>query len=587
MKIGGKSSKKLSLKVWALFFFAVAIAIISFVLNKKIVEDSKKHVSELTFSEKINVPNCSQEGGFYKTDISINLSTDKPDLTIYYTVDGTQPTLNSTKYSGPIKISDKTEMRSTIANIPTSPRWKPPIGNVFKGTVLRAIAVDENNFKSNELVKSFFISDKGNKRYSFPVISITVNEKDFFGYQKGIYVMGKSYADKDNYIRKNTPLYSPWWYYPANYLLRGENAERKAYMELYEPDGKPGFASNVSIRINGNATRAFSQKSLRIYFKKKHSSTPLNYPLFPNNKVQTFSSFILRNSGNDWDKTMFRDAFMQSLMKNAHVETQDFRPSIVFINGEYWGIHNIRERMDANYLANKYKIKADSISILELGGNLISGQKNSQELFIKLLNYFKKEDLSVPKNYEYIKSQMDIESFIDFVIANVYFCNSDWPSNNVRYWRYDKLTVKDSINIKDGKWRWMLYDTDWGFGYTSKNAYQMNLLPDAKLVGSVGTIFGALTKNKEFVDEFISSFKNKLETSFRTENTLKVIDEFERNYEPEIQEHINRWRAIMSYAKWKENVDDLRTFASKRPAIQAKQLNDFFKLTGNNQIKVN
>ena len=113
---------------------------------------------------------------------------------------------------------------------------------------------------------------------------------------------------------------------------------------------------------------------MRIGFDKKYGTGQLNYKLFTNDDITNFNSFLLRNSGNDWDKTMFRDAFMQALMKNTNVDIQDYRPSIVFINGEYWGIHNIRERFDEYYLANKYRLSPDSVTILELSGKLLRGK---------------------------------------------------------------------------------------------------------------------------------------------------------------------------------------------------------------------
>ncbi len=579
-----KSSKTVSLKIKVLIVIGIVIAAITLSICLYFSAIQKNKTIVLTVSKSIPAPDCLHSGGFYTTPFNISLSINNPDLQIYYTIDGTSPSLNSERYTAPILISDRTEMSNDLSNIPTSPRWKPPVGNVFKGTTLRAICVDKNHNKSKEMIRTFFVDNKGSKRYSFPVIAITVNKEDLFSYEKGIYVLGKRYTDKHNYLNKNTPLNIPWWYYPANYLLRGADAEKQAHIEFYEPTGKLGFESNIGLRINGNATRAFAQKSLRICFREKYGEPSIKYQLFPTNKVNTFSAFILRNSGNDWDKTMFRDAFMQSLMKDSHVDIQDYRPSIVFINGEYWGIHNIRERLDENYLANKYEINADSLTILELQGVLVKGQRKSEKMFAELLNYIKTNDLSNENNYNYIQSKIDIESFIDFIISNVYFCNSDWPNNNVRFWRNDAVSVDINNVTGDGKWRSMLYDTDWGFGYTGNNAFQLNLLYDAKRVGSVGIIFTGLLKNKMFVNRFVSSFQNHLNTNFKTDTVLNKINEFENQYSSEMDEHINRWRAIGSFSKWKEYVSELRIFAEKRPVVQANQLNKFFNLASCNKV---
>jgi hypothetical protein len=122
-------------------------------------------------------------------------------------------------------------------------------------------------------------------------------------------VLGKSYVDKDNYIRKRLPLDLPWWEYPSNYLWRGSDSERPAHIEFMEPLEKNGFIAKVGVRIHGNATRGFAQKSLRICFRNEYGQTELNYDLFATGKVTKHNSFILRNSGNDWEKNYVQGCF--------------------------------------------------------------------------------------------------------------------------------------------------------------------------------------------------------------------------------------------------------------------------------------
>lgn len=584
MKAILKSNKPVSVKLKTAIFILAVIAVISFYLSLKFSGDLKEAFPKLKLSEKIIAPVCMSEGGFFNDPFDLKLTSADPAAAIFYTLDGSEPSLSSMLYQQPIVISDKTGDRNYLSAIPTSPRWKPPIDNVFKGTVLRAIAVDEKNGKSKELIRTFFVYERSGKKYSLPVISIVVNQKDLFGFNRGIYVLGNNYMDKDNYIRKNIPLDLAWWDYPANYLMRGSDAERDAHIEFFEPDGKSGFESNVGLRIHGNATRGFAQKSLRVCFREKYGQDKLVFDLFGNNKNTVFNSFILRNSGNDWNKTMFRDGFMQSLMKDSYVDIQDYRPSVVFINGEYWGIHNIRERFDDNYLAYKYHLNADSVTILELSGKLVRGNKEDERSFSELIDFVKKNDLADDKNYEYVTSKIDVRSFSDFIIANVYYCNSDWPNNNVKFWKYD--SDADSLSPSDGRWRWMLYDTDWGFGYNALSTPGSDLLLKATKVGSVGALFSALIKNKGFRNNFLGRFQHHLNTTFNSAEIIKKIDEIQQVLGPEMQEHIDRWRAIESYPAWLSNVEVLRTFARQRPQFQADQLNAFFNLKGDQQITI-
>jgi hypothetical protein len=146
----------------------------------------------------------------------------------------------------------------------------------------------------------------------------------------------------------------------------------------------------------------------------------------------------------------------------------------------------------------------------------------------------------------------------------------------VKFWRYkNDKTGMDSLGVKDGRWRWMLYDTDWGFGYTGNDAFHLNLLEKARKIGSVGVIFDGLLKNKTFQEDFRRRFEYHLNTTFEKGRVLKTIDQFQKSLDPEIAEHIDRWRAIGSYENWKSYVQELREFAIKRPDVQMQQLNKF------------
>lgn len=574
MKTILKTKQKNSLPVRLAMVLVFLLACAAFVLSVKYAGKNKNDTSVLSFDQNISAPKSNTFGGFYPKATTVSLQA-LGTYKIYYTLDGSEPSMSSEAYSEPLFIQDRTSELAVLSVIPTSPRWKPPVGDMFKGTVLRAICVNEKQqSKSKELIRTFFIKEK---KYTLPVIALTVNVSDFFGYKNGIYVMGKNYEDKRDYLRKNLPLNLNWWEYPSNYLKRGSNAERPAHIEFYESNGTLAFEDNVGVRINGNATRGFSQKSLRICFDQKYGTPELKYPLFPECKTQTFRNFVLRNSGNDWNKTMFRDAFMQSLME-PYLDVQAYRPSLVFINGEYWGIHNIRERSDEHYLAAKYAIPSDSLIILEFGGDVFYGKKQDNSEFKELLEYTRINDMTQAHNYQYIVNKIDVNSFMDFIISNVYFCNSDWPNNNVKFWRFRSAeSGGDSLGARDGRWRWMLYDTDWGFGYTGANAIQLNLLEKAKRYGSVGALFSGLLKNKEFIESFRTRFQFHLKNTFEQEALIAKIDRFESVLAPEMQEHIDRWREIGSYNNWEKQVQELRVFARDRPDIQLKQLDDFLK----------
>lgn len=565
-----KSQFTSSGKLTVIFF--LIIGLMCYLVMHKYQAEEQILAQDLRLDEELFPPECPNRSGGHESDLTVVLQSQDPDFKIYYTLDGSPPALNSFLYEAPFVIKDRTNEAEVYSFIPSSPRWMPPLGDVHKGTVLRAIAVDSRYRKSRELIRTFFPGEKKGSS-DLPVVAITVDPKDMFGYKEGIYVMGKSYEDKDNYIRKNIPLDLPWWLYPSNYQNRGKDEERKCYIEFFEPGKKKGFEAFAGLRIHGNATRGYGQKSLRVSFD---ASAQLSYDLFEKNVNDLHHAFILRNSGNDWDKTMFRDGFMQSLMKNSSLDIQRYKPVIVYIDAEYWGIHNLMDRLDEDYLANKYRVDKEHIVILQSDGDVFYGKKSDRKDFDELLHFIKNNDLGIQKNYDHVTRLLDIENFADLIIANVFFCNSDWPNNNVRFWKYDRFG-SDTLKPMDGRWRWMLNDTDWGFGYNDQSTPENDLLEKARTTGSVGIIFNGLLKNKVFSEFFTDRFNNFLNSTFKTDRMIGKIDSIAGLIDPEIPRHIRRWRSIRSYEDWLKNVEVLRDFARKRPAIQTEQLRVFMK----------
>ena len=538
----------------------------------------------------LNPPVFSASGGYFEQPFELTLTAGTANASIYYTLDGSEPTLASTLYSAPLLIHSRVGEPNKFSAIPdVSPRWIPPAGEVFKATVVRARVISADGQEISPTVTSTFIVDK-EKRYTLPVVSVVTDPINFFDSRYGIYVMGDIYNNLYNPASSLNP-----WERPANYIETGQEWERPVHLEYFDGNGDLGFSLDANARINGAATRERAQKTLRLYTVcDPECNNPIDYNIFPGltNKItgapiQEFKTILLRNSGNDWERTMFRDALLQRLVSHTSLDTQAYRPTIVFLNGEYWGIHNLRERFDEYYLESHYGIAPGEVTILAEDKLIITGEPGDEQDYLDMLNFAATHDMADPANYAYIQTQMDVENYIDYQLSEIYFDNANWPHVNIKFWQ-KKTGQPDDPNApygQDGRWRWMLYDTDFGFGFDGgpKNAENNSLLiaihPDWH--DWAGLLFRSLLENPDFRAAFVTRFADQINTSFEPQRVINEIDQMQGVIAPEIEEHIRRWRGTEgTLEEWQNSVEVMREFATLRPENVQQHLIDYFELDG-------
>lgn len=537
-------------------------------------------------------PVFSHKSGWYGEPFQLTLSTKEKNAVIYYTLDGSVPDESSFVYRSPITIRNRTDEPNHFSAIRTAPNYSQPRGKVYKGTVVRARVYSPGLEPSEVITHTYFVDPEKSGRYTFPVISVVCDPDDLFGYERGIYVPGKIYDDK-------LDLSKPDYERNANYMQRGAEWERPAYIEFFETDGTLAFDLNVGIRIHGGASRATGQKSLRIYAKSEYDDEKnIKYEIFPGLKkadgtpLAEFKRLILRNGGNDYWYAYFRDALMQDLIAHTGLDIQASRPAIVFINGEYWGFQNIRERFDRFYIKNKYDVDENRVVILEGNGWLSEGVSGDETHYNLMLEYIGTRDIRESRHYEYIKTQMDVDNYIDYQISQIYYANDDWPGNNIKFWRVRTDEYIEGAGYLDGRWRWMVFDTDFGFGLYEGGSYNHQTLAFALQEGGPSWpnpdwstfLFRSLMKNEEFKQAFVIRFTDHLNTTFAPARVIDMINRYEALYEPEIEEHINRWNSHRSVGDWRSKVDELRIFASNRPGSLYTQLNGVLRLGGTSRL---
>lgn len=523
---------------------------------------------------RIDEPIFSHKAGFYEEGFDLTLTCENGG-TIYYTLDGSEPDQSDIIYTGPVHIDSKSGEPNTISEIPTNSldtnrAWKKPQGEVFKSTVIRA-CVYKNGEKSRIATATYFVDKDIYNRYGVSVASIVTDADNLFDFFKGIYVAGED----------------------LNYQKEGREWEREASFEFFDKDGKLKLNQDVGIRIHGAFSTAFPQKSLRVYARSEYGKNELDYRFFEDNDVKKFKSIIIRNSGNDFGNLMFLDAMYQSLWKeNKNAIIQDSKPAVLFINGEYWGISNIREHYSENYFEKHFGGEKENYIIAENGGLVIdTGTKEDRNSFIDISNFAASNDMNIKENYDKVEKWVDLDNMATYFVAQIFAGNNDWPGNNLGVFRYRVNPNSDGLNPLDGRWRFYIKDVDQAYGYKTVNT---NVIPEIikqKNGNYPVKLFTSMLKSEKFRNKFLVTFCDAINTNLSRENISKVASKNKEIYRELIDEHIARWGTPDGFETWERLVDCYKTFGNRRAHVVTKQLkelvSDFGELNSVLMINVN
>ncbi|MFC2084114.1 CotH kinase family protein [Bacteroidota bacterium] len=488
------------------------------------------------FLQKCSPPEITPEGSFFNSQITITIQNDNSQSEFFVTLDGSIPDKNSSKYNTPFTI--------------------------YGTRVIRVIAYKDNYIPSDIVNKTYL----KNEETELPVVSLITDPDNLWDFNDGIYVKGPN-AEPD------------FPHYGANFW---QDWEKPAHITFFELDKSSAFSVDCGIKIYGGWTRALAQKSLAVSARRKYGTANFEHYIFPDESIQSYKSFVLRNSGNDWEFSMMRDAMMQGLVSDLDLETQAYRPSVVFLNGKYWGIHNIREKVNEDFLASHHDIDPDSIDLLE---NKAEIREGSNDHYMAMLNFIEENDISIESNFSVVESMMEVDNFITYIISQIYFDNTDWPGNNIKFWR---------PQTDNGRWRWILYDTDFGFGIWNANAYKNNTLAFA--LEEHGTewpnpawstfLLRKLLENDGFKNDFLNRFADLSGTNFKSSVVNDKIEELKSNIGPEMLRHTRNWTAL-SYYKWEDQINVLKNFADNRIVYLRNYFLSQFNLDGYIKVDLN
>lgn len=456
-------------------------------------------------------------------NLYISLPEDAPEgTTIRYTTDGSEPTQSSRAFGYGISISATTTVRAKLFH----PDYLSP--------------------RSTTHSYIFFP-----REMTIPIVSMVTDRKYFYDSKLGIYVTGND---------QNNPNYKHDWRRPVNF-------------ELFMASGEPSILNQLcETRVKGGASRDAGLKSLVVYANKRFGEKRLNYEFFPDEapELTDWKSIELRNSGNDFDYTYFRDALIQRVMgKHCDLDWQPWLPTAFFINGEYKGMLNIRSRSNEDHIYTFYNGEED-IDMFENWYELKSGTKDNFEAFTEFYN----QD---GHSFDEFNTLMDCGEFANLMIMNLFYDNKDFPGNNIVCWR---------PSADGGRWRWIAKDTDFGLGlYDAPYNYKsLNWLYDNSFDSNRNwankpehtRLFRALMETPEFRDMFIDRCAVYMGDFMNSRGTIREIDKMFGLISKEYPNHrklFNQW-----WPNHSQEVQKMRTWVANRTPFFYKHLSDYYRL---------
>lgn len=488
------------------------------------------------------LPAFSVTPGIYDNAVTVAITAGEGE-TIRYTTDCTTPNASSEVYSGELSIS--------------------------KNSVIRAAAF-RDGYLSGDVATATYLFRSDGVNHALPVVTLVTAPDNLWNSKTGIYATGDQF-DPDAASYADTLKSAT--YYQAKFATEEQVDtiwEKPAAFSLFDDNGRQVFTQNVGIRIAGSFGRGRAQKGFNVIARKEYGKGSMEYPFFQNRPYTEYKAVVLRAGAQDQNRSKIRDELASGLLEGTDINIlyQAYRPTVLYLNGEYWGVYFMKEKRNRFFVAQHENTENNVDLAIGKGFKQRSYGDNSD--WVSLYEYATSHDLSSAEAYAYVSERMDVDSFRDYMIAEIYNGNTD--TYNFQYYR-----------LKGGKWKFIFYDFCWGFQSPGHEtlAFRMGKTPadvcSAKL-------FAAMLQNKGWRDSFCRRFGELLNTAFAPERVSALIEELYGYVEPEIKREREKFNKdtfmgvkqpntnLGTYEGFQSEISKLKDFAQRRPEELKRQL---------------
>ncbi len=488
------------------------------------------------------LPAFSVTPGIYDNAVTVAITAGEGE-TIRYTTDCTTPNASSEVYSGELSIS--------------------------KNSVIRAAAF-RDGYLSGDVATATYLFRSDGVNHALPVVTLVTDPDNLWNSKTGIYATGDQF-DPDAASYADTLKSAT--YYQAKFATEEQVDtiwEKPAAFSLFDDNGKQVFTQNVGIRIAGSFGRGRAQKGFNVIARKEYGKGSMEYPFFENRPYTEYKAVVLRAGAQDQNRSKIRDELASGLLEGTDINIlyQAYRPTVLYLNGEYWGVYFMKEKRNRFFVAQHENTENNVDMAIGKGFKQRSYGDNSD--WVSLYEYATSHDLSSAEAYAYVSERMDVDSFRDYMIAEIYNGNTD--TYNFQYYR-----------LKGGKWKFIFYDFCWGFQSPGHEtlAFRMGKTPSDVCSAK---LFAAMLQNKGWRDSFCRRFVELLNTAFAPERVSALIEELYGYVEPEIKREREKFNKdtfmgvkqpntnLGTYEGFQSEISKLKDFAQKRPEELKRQL---------------